>query len=298
MGIVLDHIKLGLIGYPLSHSLSPILHESALEALNLKGDYELFESPPDSENEEKLGRLISQMRSGNLQGLNVTIPYKEYVIQFLDEVTPVAKTIGAVNTLFERGGRIIGDNTDAAGFSTDLYQSIQKPEISAYKKLNTNYALLIGAGGAARAVVYSLIKDGWNIVIAARRRNQAQELAQQFKGLRSKSEIKAISISEINYQIIKSLPSLIVNSTPVGMWPDIEFSPWPIGIEYPKSAFIYDLVYNPGDTKLIRDARIQGLKAKSGIGMLVEQAALSFKIWTGINPPRKEMCANVSNFIQ
>ncbi len=162
-------IKLGLIGYPVSHSLSPKIQNAALKACGLEGDYSLFPIAPDDM--QALKDLLDRVRSGEITGLNVTIPHKQNVIPFMDELTPTAKAIGAVNVIYLRENKLIGDNTDAHGFLTDLKKAFDFSSFAAQP-----CALILGAGGSARAVVYALLKDGWNVTIAARRIEQAQEL--------------------------------------------------------------------------------------------------------------------------
>src|ERR1044071_4639542 len=164
--------KLGLIGYPLSHSLSPQLHTAALRSCSLKGGYSLFPIPP--EDEQGLKDLLKRVRAGELQGLNVTIPHKQNVIPFLDELTPTAQAIGAVNTIYLYNNRLIGENTDAPGFLSDLHGFLGDQKSSTVHCLSS---LVLGAGGSARAIVYALLHHGWDVTIAARRREQAKQLA-------------------------------------------------------------------------------------------------------------------------
>jgi shikimate dehydrogenase len=268
-------IHLGLIGYLLGHSLSPKIHTAALKACDLEGDYSLFPIEPNDKNELK--NLLARVCSGEIQGLNVTIPYKQNVIEFMDELTPTAKSIGAVNTIYLKDKKLIGDNTDAHGFLADLKSFIGYRESEI---INHKSALVLGAGGSARAVVYALLNDGWNVTILSRRIEQGQGLASSFPthNLLIADEISNIEISNIN---------LIVNTTPVGMTPNIDSSPLPENLSLPANIFIYDLVYNPRETKLIKDASLKGIQATTGLGMLIEQAALAFEIWTGKNPPRE-----------
>ena len=272
-------IQLGLIGYPLGHSLSPEIHKAALKGCSLQGDYSLFPITPDGF--EELKALLARVRNGEIIGLNVTIPHKQNVIPLLDKLTPTAQTIGAVNTIFMQNGLLTGDNTDIPGFLADLERiiGIQKSKIE-----NRKSALVLGAGGSARAVVYALVGDGWYVTVAARRSEQAQELANRY------------SVRVTNYELLY-LPetTLIVNTTPVGMSPNVDVSPWPADLAYPPSAAVYDLVYNPRDTKLVKDAHAAGLLATTGLGMLIEQAALSFEIWTGCNVPREPLFAAVED---
>jgi shikimate dehydrogenase len=274
-------IRLGLIGYPLGHSLSPKIHNTALQACGLDGDYSLFPIHPDDK--QGLKSLLARVRKTEIRGLNVTIPHKQNVIPLLDELTPLAKAIGAVNTIYLREDKLFGDNTDVPGFLGDLkkFLNTEKP------RLEDSNALVLGAGGSARAVVYALANDGWNITIAARRIEQAQELALQFKS------IQAI---ELDFQTLKpSNLQLIVNTTPIGMTPNTDQSPWLENLRFPPHAMIYDLVYNPRETKLVKDARSQGLPATSGLGMLIEQAALAFETWTGHSPERSVLLESLNH---
>jgi shikimate dehydrogenase len=270
--------KLGLIGYPLSHSLSPQIHMAALQSCQLDGEYSLFPIHPDDK--QGLKDLLSRIRSGEIHGLNVTIPHKQNVIPFLDELTHTADAIGAVNTIYLRNDKLIGDNTDAPGFLAALKLLIDS---SAFNFQHS--ALVLGAGGSARAVVYAVLNDGWNVILAARRVEQANELARQFQ---------QVNVVEFNLQTFqRSNLQLIVNTTPLGMTPNLAQSPWPENLPFPKNAAIYDLVYNPRETKLVRDAHAQGLNATTGLGMLIEQAALAFEIWTNHSPSREIMRASV-----
>ena len=274
-------IKLGLVGYPLGHSLSPRIHDAALQACGLEGDYSPF--PIRFDDKQELKNLLSCVHSSEILGLNVTIPHKQNVIEFLDELTPTAKAIGAVNTIYLRENKLIGDNTDARGFLTDLKKFLTTDSLR-HGELN---ALVLGAGGSARAVVYALLKDGWNVTIAARRVDRARELASQFEDIR---------IMDFNLQTFEhSNVQLIVNTTPLGMTPNIDQSPLPENIQLTRETMIYDLVYNPRETKLVRDARAKGLQATTGLGMLIEQAALAFEIWTGYSPSREVLRAAVDN---
>jgi len=265
---------LGLIGYPLGHSLSPKIHAAALKACGLRGDYSLFPIHPDDK--QGLKDLLNRVRSGEITGLNVTIPHKQNVIPLLDELTPTAQAIGAVNTIYRHGEKLIGENTDAAGFLSDLKKNIGNWKLGIGK-----LALVLGAGGAARAVIYALLHDGWQVTLAARRIEQAGQLANSFTNYK---------LQVTSYETFQpsNLPTfnLLINTTPVGMSPNIEASPLLENIVLNKNTVVYDLVYNPRETKLVKDARANGLQATTGLGMLIEQAALAFEIWTGCNPPR------------
>jgi shikimate dehydrogenase len=272
---------LGLTGYPLGHSLSPKLHAAALQAVGLAGEYNVYPVAP--EDPQGLADLLGRVRSGALHGLNVTIPHKQAVIPLLDELTTTARAIGAVNTIYFRDGRLMGDNTDAPGFLADL-----KKFIGTIREAPLQNALVLGAGGSARAVVYALAKDGWTVSVAARRVEQAQDIITGLDLPDSESRVSSIGYQASTLSSLLSSLSLIVNTTPLGMSPKIDVSPWPDALPLPQ-ADVYDLVYNPRETLFVRQARAAGLRAQTGLGMLVEQAALAFEIWTGRVPPRDVM---------
>lgn len=275
-------IRLGLVGYPVTHSLSPKIQNAALKACGLEGDYSLF--PIEPGDFQGVKDVLNRVRAGELTGLNVTIPHKQTVIDFLDELTPTAKTIGAVNTIYLKNNTLVGDNTDAPGFLSDLRRFFSNHPSSIVHRRS---AIVLGAGGSARAVVYALLHDGWNVTLAARRLEQAHQLASSFPNYH-------VPITNL-IDIQPSTLDMIINATPLGMTPNVDQSPLPENLSLPSNVFIYDLVYNPRETKLVRNARAQGLHATTGLGMLVEQAALSFELWTGHNPSREIMRASVSN---
>ncbi len=259
-------IRLGLTGYPLKHTLSPALHRAALATSGLQGEYALYPIQPGEPH--SLQELVEKIRTGELDGLNVTIPHKQTITQYLDDLTLAAKEIGAVNTIYLRHGKVVGDNTDFAGFLTDLRRILPAP----------HSALVLGAGGAARAVVYALQTMYCSTHVAARRAEQARRLA---------SEFESDGATGIGIEMLRNVrPDLIVNATPAGMFPNIDASAWPAGLPLPQRAAVYDLVYNPPETRLIREARAAGQQASNGLGMLIEQAALAFELWTGFRVPR------------
>jgi shikimate dehydrogenase len=277
---------LGLIGYPLGHSLSPQLHHAALAAAGLQGNYRLFAIPPTPEGQVEIGRLVEQLRQGKLQGLNVTIPHKQNVLPFLDRQSLVAQAVGAVNTLYttsEGSGvrSVVGDNTDVPGFLWDLHR---------LAGAGTGQALVLGAGGSARAVVYALAQSGWQVQVVARRPEQASALVAEIgvaSGLEDRLRAGAMEIRALAQYCGNC--DLLVNTTPLGMVPNTAGCPWPEDLPLPERAAVYDLVYNPLETGLIKRAWRAGLVAASGAGMLVAQAALAFKKWTGLEPPFEVM---------
>lgn len=274
----------GLIGYPLGHSLSPPIHGAALHALGVSGEYGLYPIPPLPEGEDDLAVLLTRVRTGEIHGLNVTIPHKQNVIPLLDELTPAAQTIRAVNTIFMRENQLIGDNTDADGFWVDVQQLAASKQWVLESGQNLS-AHILGAGGSARAVVYALLTRGWHITLAARRIEQAKDLCEQYSIF--KNQLSALEMGD--FLPTTAHCALIVNTTPLGMHPNLDTCPWPENTPFPENAAIYDLVYNPRETLLVKRARAAGLPAITGLGMLVEQAALAFERWTGLEAPREAM---------
>jgi len=279
-------ISLGLIGYPLKHSLSPIIHEAALNYCGLKGNYSLFPIIPNDL--PGLISLLDCIRTREMAGLNVTIPHKQTVIPLLDQLTSAAQAIGAVNTIFMQNGKLTGDNTDASGFLADLHKFLDMGTCGQEERKN---ALLLGAGGAARAVTYALVNDGWRVAVAARHPEQAHTLIAQFPD--HDSRLTSIAYTAKAFQSIISTQFLVINTTPVGMSPNTGNSPWPMSLPLPRQAAFYDLIYYPRNTKFILDAHAAGLRASAGLGMLVEQAALAFEIWTEHDVPRELLFASV-----
>ena len=280
--------ELGLIGWPLGHSLSPVLHQTALIETGLKGEYCLYPVPPLPEGQATLLEIMEKIRVGALQGVNVTIPHKQSVIPHLDFLTDTALSIGAVNVIFAQDGKLAGDNTDAPGFMADLTKNLRMG-------LPRN-VLVLGAGGSARAVIYSLLQSGCQVWCASRRLEQAGELKNDLRINDMTGEVHPIVLNSSSILPILGDCDLIVNTTSVGMFPHIENTPWPEGLDFPPKAFIYDLVYNPVETRLVSQARNAGLVAVTGLGMLVEQAALAFERWTEQPAPREAMRQAVMNF--
>lgn len=271
--------RLGLVGYPLGHSFSPILHKTALTAAGLTGVYRLLPIPYI----EELPVVLDQIRSGELDGINITIPYKQAVLPYLDGLTASAQAIGAVNTVYLKDGHLIGENTDAPGFWYDLVWHI--PEF----KEPHQRALVLGAGGAARSVAFALAGQGWQVNVVSRRLAQAQNLAETL-GFPNVSTALWDAIHKTSYL---NKFKLLVNATPVGLYPAVKDSPLTPDAVLPQGMVVYDLIYNPARTQLIKTAQAQGNLALNGLGMLVNQAALAFETWTGEKPAWETMQAAV-----
>jgi shikimate dehydrogenase len=271
---------LGIVGYPLGHSLSPAIHEEALAVLGLDGSYKLYEIPLNENTEQNFGKLVQLMRAGEIHGLNITIPYKQKIMPLVDTLTPEAKSIGAVNTIYLENHQIIGTNTDAPAFTKELTGA----GVTANGK-----AIILGAGGGAYAVAASLLLLGWELTIAARRLTQAHTMQKWFLTQNNHYKIHTITLSHNELEPLLHTTDLIVNTTPVGMKPDFDDCPWPIELPLPRSAFIYDLIYNPPMTVFLKLAEEHQVSFRGGAGMLIEQAALAFELWTGREAPRQSM---------
>ncbi|HLB46203.1 MAG TPA: shikimate dehydrogenase [Anaerolineales bacterium] len=267
-------MRLVALGYPLSHSLSPAMHNAALAHVGLH-DWRYDAMPAEP---ARLAEAVATIRGDEYAGANVTVPHKETIIPLIDGLTPVAEAIGAVNTIVKRDGKLVGHNTDAAGLLADLYAH------DALARISDRPALILGAGGSARAAVAACAGVGAEIRVAARRREQAQSLMAM-----SQLPITIYDLTLHDLERASRDVALILNCTPLGMPPNVNASPWFESVPFPRGAFVYDLVYNPADTLLTRQARAAGLRAATGLGMLVEQGALGFELWTGKTAPRKLM---------
>jgi shikimate dehydrogenase len=257
--------RVGIIGWPLTTTFSPAMHNAAFEALGLDWHYEAMAIPPDV---IRLG-ILEPQRHGFI-GLNVTIPHKEAALNF---VTPdaIARAVGAVNTIDLRN--MTGTNTDVAGFIQDL----KAHDVA----LEGRRALVIGAGGAARAAVVGLAGQGVQVSVVNRDATRAQTMLANLSLSNLSLNAEAVTWSEV----ADSEYDVLVNCTPVGMLPNPDTTPWPDAVPFPKSATLYDMIYRPATTRLMQQAEQSGGQAIGGLGMLVYQGAAAFKIWTGVEAP-------------
>lgn len=263
--------RVGLIGWPVEHSISPAMHNAAFKALDMDWSYDAMAIPPDI---VKYG-VIEPMRHGYI-GVNVTIPHKQEAMRL---VTPdeVARAIGAVNTIDFRTNT--GTNTDVDGFINDL-KAHDVP-------LKDQHVIVLGAGGAARAAVYGLVREGANVVVVNRTMEKAQVMLADLTisaGIRS---VDALTLDDAAEHPV----DLIVNCTSVGMYPNVDVSPWIEGVPFPQGVTVYDMIYRPRITRLMQQAEARGGRAIGGLGMLVRQGALAFQIWTGVEAPIDTMMA-------
>lgn len=264
----------GLIGWPVEHSLSPAMHNAAFAALGLPWKYLLLPTPPSA-----LKRAIQRLKGGRWAGANVTIPHKEAIISHLDRLSPEAGAIGAVNTIVARAGKCIGHNTDATGFMRALGDQGFEP--------GDKRALVLGAGGAARAVTYALLQAGAEVVICNRTLERAETLALSFTSLPVSSPltVRPLTNSVLGEEIGRC--QLLVNATSVGMAPQSQLSPWPEEVPIPAGIVVFDLVYAPLETRLLQQAKAAGAQTTDGLQMLIQQGVEAFRLWTGLSPPRE-----------
>ncbi len=276
---------LGLLGNPLEHSFSPIMHNKAYEKNNLNYLYLPLEIEED--NIEDVLKGIKHMK---FIGFNVTIPYKLKIMEFLDEIHPLAKKIGSVNTVKISGGKLIGFNTDGMGFVKSL-------ENNSKINITENKFLLLGAGGASRSIAMTLADKGAEqIFIANRTVNKAKELSEEINNKVRKC-CSFVDINNIeNMKITAKNVDIIINTTSLGMYPNIEGCPIDIDLLL-KKHLVTDIVYNPVKTKLLREAENKGCRIQTGLGMLINQGAEAFEIWTDKEAPVEDMKEVIKNLM-
>lgn len=266
----------GLIGDPVEHSMSPAMHNAAFTSLGL--DYAYL---PFRVDKADLGKALDGMRALNMRGMNITIPHKVEVMQYLDALDPLAEKIGAVNTVVNDSGRLTGYNTDATGFLQPLIEKDAEPE--------GRNVVVIGAGGASRAISFMLADRKARLTIMNRREefdwavNLAAHVSEIFK-----VDVSALELNRGNLETALAGAGIVVNATSLGMSPNVDATPIPSELLRP-GIILYDIVYNPLKTRLVREAEAAGAETVSGIDMLVWQGVLAFEKWTGQKPPREVM---------
>lgn len=281
--------QVGLIGWPVEHSLSPHMFKAAFAHLGLDWQYTAFAIPP-----QELAQRVGDLQEQGIRGFNVTVPHKQAIMDVLDTIQPEARSVGAVNTVIAKktnnGIMWIGTNTDVAGFAADIAHLIGSTGTK-------STAMILGAGGAARAAAFALAQMDYEVLVASRtptrglslvRDVQAGLMVDPTKKPEVESTIWRMQMRSIPWERIGALApevDLVVNCTPVGMWPHIEASPWPKDVPFPEGITLYDMVYRPANTLLMQQAIQAGGKAYNGLGMLVRQGAAAFELWTGKTAP-------------
>ncbi|MED4453411.1 shikimate dehydrogenase [Metabacillus fastidiosus] len=262
----------GVIGCPIAHSMSPAIHNDAFKNLKIDAHYGAFHVEP-----ENLKAAIEGIKALGIKGFNVTIPHKIDIIPFLDEVHKTAEIIGAVNTVVNDNGKLIGYNTDGNGYVESLKSNLTK-------SLTANRFLIIGAGGAARAIYYTLASEGCTqIDLCNRTVEKAEKLVNDCP---FEHESRFITIRQAEQELEEY--DVIINTTASGLHPNVNEQP--ISLKMAKEgSIISDIIYNPIETALLKEAKERGLIVHNGVGMFVYQAALAFKLWTGEEPDIKRM---------
>ena len=258
-------LRAGVVGRPVKHSRSPIIHGYWLEQFGINGRYDRYDVKP-----EDFSHFVKTLLEQGLQGVNVTIPHKEAAFLALDEATDRARRLKAANTLWFENGKLWGDNTDSIGFLANLDQGHPGWDI------NAKSALILGAGGAARAIIAGLQERNIEkITIVNRTRERAEELA-----LMSGGQVAVAEWSKLSFQLESA--DLVVNTTSLGMsgQPDLDLSLDPLG----RNALVTDIVYVPLETNLLKQARLRGNPVVDGLGMLLHQAVPGFEHWFGKRP--------------
>lgn len=273
---------MGVIGYPIKHSLSPQMHNAAFESLGLYMSYHAFEVPP-----ERLHQAIEGVRGLGLRGLNVTIPHKVNVIPFLDTVDELASEIGAVNTIVNDNGILKGYNTDGEGFLNSLLNFIDGD-------LRDMSVLIIGAGGASKAVTLTIAKHGVKeIAISNRTLSKGEALAKSCSKYASSSSISMKDGEKFIDQF-----DIIINTTSIGMINQAEIPMSLDRLPSNKNIYLCDLIYTPMQTKFLLEGQKKGAKTLNGLDMFINQGALAFEHWTGKKAPAVVMKETVIKHLQ
>ncbi|MNW46586.1 Shikimate dehydrogenase [compost metagenome] len=265
-------LLLGVMGDPILHSKSPAMHMAALKAAGIAGTY-----VPLHVTENHLKDAVEGVRALGFRGVNVTVPHKVEVMKYLDAVDEGARYIGAVNTIVNDGGRLTGYNTDGIGY----IRSLKEETVS---DLSGKNVLVLGSGGAARGIIYALLKEcPAKVTVANRTASKAQELAAEWSHL---GNIEGCGIDDVCH--VTAEIDLLINTTSVGMYPRIEECPIAPHL-IPEGIIVSDLIYNPLTTELLRQAELKGCTTHNGLGMFVYQGGYAFEYWTGEKAPSAVM---------
>ena len=265
----------GVIAFPVHHSLSPEMHNAAFQAIGLDLVYVPFNVHPDN-----LEIAIGGIRALGFTGVNITIPHKEQVIGYLDWVSEDARRIKSVNTIHNSDGVLKGYSTDGPGFIRALETAGKTPRNAK--------TVVLGAGGSARATAYALAMNGADVTVANRTLSRAGELADLLNSALGSKEIRAVGLDGEEAREAVKEADLLVNCTSVGMHPHPDAQPIPTEWLHSK-LFVFDQIYNPWETNLLKAAKAVGAETANGIKMLIFQGAISFEIWTGVEAPINAM---------
>ncbi|MHB8958395.1 MAG: shikimate dehydrogenase [Candidatus Limnocylindrales bacterium] len=262
-----------LIGHPVAHSLSGAMQQAAFDHLGIDARYELWDRPPAD-----LAEAVAELRTDDFLGANVTIPYKERVVPLADRQTEEAHATGAINTLTRDGRKLVGHNTDVAGFKVALDRMVGRQKMP-------RFAVVLGAGGGARAVVYGLIREGFQrVVVFNRHLHRGEQMVKHFGRSAAHMDLRAMPWHESIIEAELSKTKVLVNATSIGLADDL--SPIPAEILTP-DLMVLDLIYK--QTRLLRDAASAGCTTADGELMLLHQGAAAFTLWTGQAAPVEAM---------
>lgn len=278
---------IGVIGHPIKHSFSPLMHNIAFDLLKLEYSYLPFDVPISSLKDALKGILAL-----GIKGVNVTLPLKEKIIDYLSDVSEEANIIGAVNTVVNENGKLHGYNTDVNGIVETL--NPYKEEITG------SVVTIIGAGGAARSAIYTLIRyfKPKELNIINRTEQKAESLKNYFSSKMLFDEIKTFSLVPPDLVDIFRNSNLIINTTSVGLSPEIDDAPTTIEDSFVKGQIVFDVIYNPLKTKLLQIAEKKGVRTLNGLKMFVEQGAKSFELWTGEQFPKEKIFKTLTNYLK
>jgi shikimate dehydrogenase len=275
--------QVGLVGYPVAHSLSPRMQKAAFDALGVEACYALWETQPDS-----LTERIASLRSPDVFGANITIPYKENVVSLVDEYDSGAARIGAINTIVNHDGRLCGYNTDAPGFIRALIEFDAFPFDCHEKRV-----VILGTGGAARAAAVGLLENGVAEVMLLGRTgvhldNILHHLCMFSANMHATTKIVGTLFGDPEASGFLSTADLVVNATPAGLKMDDTTLLLDVKV-LPTTALVMDMIFNPPQTPLLHAAQAQGCHVLNGLSMLLYQGALAFELWTGLPAPIEVM---------
>ncbi|WP_273545583.1 shikimate dehydrogenase [Paenibacillus caui] len=261
-------LLLGVMGDPIKQSKSPVLHEAAMRELGLAGSYVPLHIRP-----EQLEAAVKGIKALGFRGVNITVPHKVNVMEFLDAVDEDARAIGAVNTIVNDNGFLKGFNTDGIGYIRSLKEE-------AAGDLSGSTVLVLGCGGAARGIIWALLKENPDeVIVANRTKENAERLAREWQSF---GRLTACGFEEIKDYTARA--DIIINTTSVGMYPNLNETPIDVGL-IPEGIVVSDLIYNPLKTLLLQEAVSKGCRIHGGLGMFVYQGAFAFEYWTGRPAP-------------
>ena len=271
-----------VIGHPIAHSFSPIMHNANFQDLGLDYVYVAFDVRPDH-----LEKAVNGFRALGIKGINVTIPHKETIIKYLDEIDPIAEKMAAVNTIKNENGVLKATNTDAGGAKKSL--------LDAGCEISGKNVLIVGSGGVTRAISFILAEDVGRMVLTDIDEDRAINLTAEVKQKTGANVEGKFSTEDILKQEIEKT-DILINCTPIGMYPETDMSPVPKSLLH-NGLFVFDVIYNPLETQLMKDAANIGCQTLGGLDMLVNQGVLAFEWWTGKTPNSQLMKNKIIDFL-